>query len=87
VLHALSFGATYLGALAYVAGRAGVGQAATAQGYLAIGTSAAGGIAAALSGVLYSNFGSGSYAFMASAAIAGGACALIARRRAAVALV
>jgi MFS transporter, PPP family, 3-phenylpropionic acid transporter len=87
VLHALSFGATYLGALAYVAGRAGVGQAATAQGYLAIGTSAAGGIAAALSGVLYSNFGSGSYAFMASAAVAGGACALIARRRAAVALV
>jgi MFS transporter, PPP family, 3-phenylpropionic acid transporter len=87
VLHALSFGATFLGALAYVAGRAGPGQAATAQGYLAIAASAAGGMAAALSGVLYSNFGSGSYAFMTSAAIAGGACVLIARRRAAVALV
>jgi PPP family 3-phenylpropionic acid transporter len=87
MLHALSFGATYLGALAYVAGRAGAGQAATAQGYLAIAASAAGGTAAALSGVLYSNFGSGSYAFMALAALAGGACALIARRRAPVALV
>jgi PPP family 3-phenylpropionic acid transporter len=87
LLHGLSFGATHLGALAYVAGRAGPGQAATAQGNLAIAISAAGAVAAALSGVLYSNFGSGSYGFMALAAVAGGACALIARRRAAVALV
>jgi MFS transporter, PPP family, 3-phenylpropionic acid transporter len=87
LLHALSFGFTYLGALTYVAGRAGAGQAATAQAYFNVVASAAGGTAAALSGVLYSNFGSGSYAFMALAAVAGGACALIARRGAAIALV
>jgi PPP family 3-phenylpropionic acid transporter len=87
LLHALSFGFTYLGALNYVAGRAAAGQAATAQGHLNVAASAAGGAAAALSGVLYSNFGSGSYAFMALAAVAGGACALVARRRAAIALV
>jgi PPP family 3-phenylpropionic acid transporter len=82
LLHALSFGFTYLGALNYVAGRAAAGQAATAQGHLNVAASAAGGVAAAVSGVLYSNFGSGSYAFMALAAVAGGACALVARRRA-----
>jgi PPP family 3-phenylpropionic acid transporter len=87
LLHALSFGFTYLGALNYVAGRAAAGQAATAQGHLNVVASAAGGLAAALSGVLYSDFGSSSYAFMALAAVGGGACVLVARRRAAVALV
>lgn len=87
LLHALSFGFTYLGALTYVAGRAAAGQAATAQGHLSVAASAAGGAAAAMSGVLYSNFGSGSYAVMALAAIAGGACALVARRRTAIAVV
>jgi PPP family 3-phenylpropionic acid transporter len=85
LLHALSFGATHLGALTYVAQRARPGQAATAQGHLAIAISAAGGAAAALSGVLYSNFGSASYATMALMAVAGGACGCIARRRAAIA--
>ena len=87
LLHALSFGSTHLGALTYVAQRARAGQAARAQGYLTIAASAAGGGAAALSGVLYSNFGTGSYAFMALAAVAGGACGVIAHRRAAIALV
>jgi PPP family 3-phenylpropionic acid transporter len=87
LLHALSFGTTHLGALTYVAQRAAPGQAATAQGHLAIAISAAGGGVAAISGVLYSNFGVGSYAVMALMAIAGGACGLIAgRRRAAVTL-
>jgi len=81
LLHALSFGATHLGALTYVARRAGAGQAATAQGHLAIALSAAMGIAAALSGVLFSSFGAASYAAMSLAAIAGGACALVAHRR------
>lgn len=85
VLHALSFGATHLGALTYVAQRAGAGPAATAQGHLAIALSAAGGGAAAVAGVLYSNFGVDSYALMALMAIAGGACGLIAHRRAAIA--
>ncbi len=87
LLHALSFGCTHLGALTYVAQRAAAGQAATAQGQLAIAISAAGGGAAALSGVLYSNFETASYAFMALAAVAGGACGVIAHRRAAIALV
>jgi PPP family 3-phenylpropionic acid transporter len=87
VLHALSFGMTYLGALTYVAQRAPAGRAATAQGHLSVAASAAGGGAAAVSGLLYANFGTGSYAFMALAAIAGGACGLIARRRASNALV
>lgn len=87
LLHALSFGATYLGALSYVAARAGPGQAATAQSHLAVAVSVAGGVTSAISGVLYSNFGSGSYAIMASAAIAGGACVLIAQRRAAIAAI
>ena len=81
LLHALSFGATHLGALTYVARRAGVGQAATAQGHLAIALSAAMAIAAALSGVLFASFGAASYAAMSLAAIAGGACALVAHRR------
>jgi len=36
LLHALSFGATHLGALMFLAHNAPAGQAATAQGYLAI---------------------------------------------------
>ena len=36
LLHALSFGATHLGALGFVARHAPAGQSATAQGYLAI---------------------------------------------------
>jgi PPP family 3-phenylpropionic acid transporter len=84
LLHALSFGATHLGALTYVAQRAGPGQAATAQGHLAIAISAAMAVTAALSGVLFGNFGAASYAAMSLAAVAGGACALVAHRRVAI---
>ena len=87
LLHGLSFGATHLGALTYVAQRAAAAQAATAQGHLAIAISAAGGGAAAVTGLLYSNFGIESYAFMALMAVAGGACGFVAHRRAAIALV
>jgi len=41
LLHALSFGATHLGALGFVARHAHRGQSATAQGYLAIALGAA----------------------------------------------
>jgi PPP family 3-phenylpropionic acid transporter len=85
LLHGLSFGATHLGALAYVARRTPPGKAATAQGHLAIALSAAGALAAVLSGTLYAKFAVGSYAVMALAAVAGGASAFIAHRRAAVA--
>jgi PPP family 3-phenylpropionic acid transporter len=80
LLHALSFGATHLGALTFLARTTPPGQGATAQGYLAIAMGAAMAGAMGLSGVLYEAFGSLAYAAMALAAIAGGACALVAQR-------
>ena len=80
LLHALSFGATHLGALMFLARHAPPAQAATAQGYLAIASGVAMAGAIALSGVLYRDFGSTAYAAMALMAIAGGACGLIAHR-------
>lgn len=87
LLHALSFGATHLGALTYLARNAPPGQGATAQGYLAIALGAAMAAATGLSGVLYQAVGGVSYAAMALAAIAGGACALVAQRAGRVAAV
>lgn len=80
LLHALSFGATHLGALTYLARNAPPGQSATAQGYLSIALGAVMAGAMGLSGVLYAAFGSRAYAAMALAAIAGGACALVVQR-------
>jgi PPP family 3-phenylpropionic acid transporter len=80
LLHALSFGATHLGALTYLSRHVPAGQGATAQGYLAIALGAAMAAATGLSGVLYQAFGSLSYAAMALSAIGGGVCALVARR-------
>jgi PPP family 3-phenylpropionic acid transporter len=82
VLHALSFGATHLGTLVFVSRHAALGQAATAQGYLAIavGTAMAGGFG--VSGLLYGAFGPAAYAAMALAAVAGGACAGVAHHAA-----
>lgn len=80
LLHALSFGATHLGALTYLARNTPAGQGATAQGYLAIALGAAMAAATSLSGVLYQAFGGLSYAAMALIAIAGGACGIVAQR-------
>jgi PPP family 3-phenylpropionic acid transporter len=80
LLHALSFGATHLGALMFLARHAPSMQAATAQGYLAIASGVTMAGAMALSGVLYRDFGSVAYVAMALMAIAGGACGLIAHR-------
>ena len=80
LLHALSFGATHLGALTFLARHAPMGQAATAQGYLAIALGAVMAAAMGLSGVLYGAVGGLSYAAMALAAVGGGVCALVARR-------
>ena len=80
LLHALSFGATHLGALMFLVRHAPPAQAATAQGYLAIASGVAMAGAMALSGVLYRDFGSAAYAAMALMAIAGGACGLVAHR-------
>ena len=80
MLHALSFGATHLGALGFVARHAAEGQAATAQGYLAIATGVVMAAAMGVSGVLYEAFASLAYAAMALASVAGGACAVVAYR-------
>jgi MFS transporter, PPP family, 3-phenylpropionic acid transporter len=64
----------------FVAHHAPAGQAATAQGYLALAAGLAMAAAMAISGVLYDDFGSRAYAAMALAAIAGGACGFIAHR-------
>jgi MFS transporter, PPP family, 3-phenylpropionic acid transporter len=78
LLHALSFGATHLGALGFVARHAPPGQSATAQGYLAIALGVAMAAATGLSGWLYGAFGSRAYAAMALAAVAGGVCGYVA---------
>lgn len=80
LLHALSFGATHLGAIGFVARHAPPGQSATAQGYLAIAMGLVMAGAMALSGVLFETFGSFAFMAMALAAIAGGACAFVAYR-------
>jgi PPP family 3-phenylpropionic acid transporter len=80
LLHALSFGATHLGTLGFVASRAPVGRVATAQAYLAVALGMAMAAATALSGVLYGRYGSLAYAAMALSAIGGGAAGYIARR-------
>jgi PPP family 3-phenylpropionic acid transporter len=80
LLHALSFGATHLGALNFVARHAPVGQSATAQGYLAVALGATLAAATGLSGWLYGAFGSRAYAAMALAAVVGGACGYVAYR-------
>ena len=80
LLHALSFGTTFLGSLWFVAQTAPSGQAATAQGYLAIASGAAMAAAMGVSGLLYAEFGARAYLAMALAAVVGGACALVAHR-------
>jgi PPP family 3-phenylpropionic acid transporter len=79
-LHAFSFGATHLGAMAFLARAAPGGRSASAQGYftLALGFVMAG--AMALSGRWYEAYGSGAYVAMAAGALVGGVCALAAQR-------
>ena len=80
LLHGLTFGATHLGALMFVARHAPQGQAARAQGYLAIAIGVAMSAVMALTGVLYGAYGARAYAAMALAAVAGGICAAVAHR-------
>ena len=78
-LHAFSFGATHLGAVAFVARAAPVGLGASAQGYLAVALALAMALAMGISGELYADFGSGAYAAMALLAGLGGLCLLAPR--------
>ncbi len=82
LLHALSFGMTYLGALFFTHRHAPPGQAATAQGYLAIVLGITAACATAASGWLYGAFGDKAYAAMALVAVVGCAYGAVAERTA-----
>ena len=87
LLHALSFGATHLGALGFVARHAPPGRGATAQGYLALAIGTAMAAMTGLSGVLYGSYGAKAYLAMALAAIGGSVACYVAIRRTARAIV
>jgi PPP family 3-phenylpropionic acid transporter len=78
-LHGLSFGATHLGTVAYIARVAPVGLAATAQGAIAVAHSLVIAGAMGLSGLLYGRFGGAAYGAMAVLAAAGFVAALAGR--------
>jgi len=80
VLHALSFGATHLGTMAYLSRAAPEGSRAAAQGDVATASGVAMAAAIALSGALYLSYGSAAYAAMAVMAVVGGMLALVAGR-------
>ena len=79
-LHAFSFGATHLGAVAVVARRAPAELAATAQGYFAVALGLVMAAALGVSGVLYARWGGFAYAAMALVAAAGALFAVLAHR-------
>src|SRR5271166_3827165 len=70
-LHALSFGATHLGAVGFVARAAPAGLGASAQGYLAVALALVMAGAMGISGELYARWGSGAYWAMAVLAALG----------------
>jgi PPP family 3-phenylpropionic acid transporter len=80
-LHALSFGATFLGSLGTIVRLAPTGLAVTAQGYLAVANGMMMAAAMALAGALYASYGNNAYGAMAAMSLAGGSFALIAHRR------
>jgi PPP family 3-phenylpropionic acid transporter len=80
LLHALSFGATHLGAVTYLAQLAPPGYSARAQGYLAMALGLGSALAMSMAGALYGALGAGAYAAMALMAAAGGAGAFVAQR-------
>jgi PPP family 3-phenylpropionic acid transporter len=81
-LHALSFGAAHLGALAFIARAAPAGLAATAQGYLSVALGLVMAGAMGISGVLFAAYGGLAYGAMAIMAAAGAAAALHAHSKA-----
>ncbi len=80
VLHALSFGASHLGAMAFLARAVPRGLAASAQGTVSTLSGIVMAAATGLSGLLYAASGSLAYLAMAAMALAGLGCALLARR-------
>jgi PPP family 3-phenylpropionic acid transporter len=80
-MHGISFGATHLGTIGYLANAAPRRLGATAQGYLYVVMSAVLAIMLGLSGFLFSAFGEMGYLAMALVATMGGLCVLVARPR------
>jgi PPP family 3-phenylpropionic acid transporter len=80
-LHALSFGATHLGSLGFVARAAPAGLGASAQGYLAVALALVMAAAMGISGELYARWDSRAYAAMALLAAIGGLLMLAGRLR------
>jgi MFS transporter, PPP family, 3-phenylpropionic acid transporter len=78
-LHGLSFGATHLGAIQFVARVGGGKRAAAAQGDFATMLAIANMAATSASGLLYSALGDYGYGVMAAMAALGGACLFLAR--------
>jgi MFS transporter, PPP family, 3-phenylpropionic acid transporter len=74
----LTFGATHLGAMHYLAQAAPAGRGATAQGDFAAVQGFVFAAAMGVSGVLVADFGSRAYAAMAAGSAAGGVLAAIA---------
>ena len=79
-LHALSYGATHLGTMTFLAGVAGHGRHATAQGDYAAVQGVVFAVVMGLSGAMVDRFGGAAYAGMAVTAAAGTAIAIVARR-------
>jgi PPP family 3-phenylpropionic acid transporter len=79
-LHAFSFGATHLGAVAVVARRAPAELAASAQGYFAVALGLVMAAALGVSGVIYARWGNFAYGAMALTAAAGAVFAVGAHR-------
>jgi PPP family 3-phenylpropionic acid transporter len=71
-LHALSFGATFLGTLGLMTRTVPPEIGATAQGYLAVALGLVMAAVMGLSGLLYARWGSLAYGAMALVALAGG---------------
>jgi PPP family 3-phenylpropionic acid transporter len=84
-LHGLSFGATHLGTVMFVARAAPAGLAATAQGAFATLSGAALAALMGLSGLLYEPYGAAAYLAMALSAALGGMLIFLMRRAASVA--
>ena len=80
-MHGISFGATHLGTIGYLANAAPRRLGATAQGYLYVVMSVVLALMLGVSGFLFSAFGEMGYLAMAVVAIAGGVCVVVARPR------
>jgi PPP family 3-phenylpropionic acid transporter len=80
-MHGISFGATHLGTIGYLANAAPRRLGATAQGYLYVVMSVVLALMLGVSGFLYSAFGEMGYLAMALVAMAGGVCVFVARPR------